>query len=91
MAFTTREQKDLRDSLADQVGSPSQLTEKLTSAVASSDVLPTAAAVALIGTTEDLSGVDGTGQNATPLAATENRLDAIEAKVDELLTALGAS
>jgi len=84
-ALSEREQKDLRDALADQENSPSQLTEKLTSAVAKSDA---AGAVAVIGTTENLTGVDGTGQNAAPLVATENRLDAIEAKLDELLTAL---
>lgn len=47
-----------------------------------------AAAVALLGSTTDLVGVDGTGSNAAPLAGTESRLDAIEAKVDAVITAL---
>lgn len=41
-----------------------------------------------IGTTTDLVGVDGTGSNAAPLVETEDRLDAIEAKVDEIISAL---
>lgn len=47
-----------------------------------------AAAVALLGATSNLVGVDGTGSNAAPLAGTESRLDAIEAKVDAVITAL---
>lgn len=47
-----------------------------------------AASVALLGATSDLVGVDGTGSNAAPLAGTESRLDAIEAKVDAVITAL---
>ena len=49
---------------------------------------PKAANVAAIGTTTNLVGVDGTGSNAAPLAGTESRLDAIEAKVDALILAL---
>ena len=47
-----------------------------------------AAAVALLGATSNLVGVDGTGSNAAPLVGTEARLDAIEAKVDAVITAL---
>ena len=49
------------------------------------------ATIALLGTTSDLVGVDGTGSNAAPLVGTEARLDAIEAKVDALLTAVIAA
>lgn len=42
-------------------------------------------------TSSDLVGVDGTGSNAAPLAGTETRLDALEAKVNEILAALQAS
>lgn len=48
-------------------------------------------AVDPIGETDDLVGVDGTGSNAAPLAETEDRLDAIEAKVDALIAALKAA
>ena len=47
-----------------------------------------AAAVADIGATTDLVGVDGSGSNAAPLAGTESRLDVVEAKVDELVGSL---
>jgi hypothetical protein len=49
---------------------------------------PQAAAVAALGVTTDLTGVDGVGDNAADLATTEARLDDIEAKVDELIAAL---
>ncbi len=44
--------------------------------------------IAVLGTTSDLVGVDGAGSNAAPLAGTESRLDAIEAKLDAVITAL---
>lgn len=50
-----------------------------------------AAAVAPLGVTTDLVGVDGTGSNAAPLVGTEARLDAIEAKVDAVIAALKAA
>lgn len=50
-----------------------------------------AAAIAAIGATTDLVGVDGTGSNAAPLVETEARLDAIEAKIDALIAALKAA
>lgn len=52
---------------------------------------PQAASVAAIGATSNLVGVDGTGSNAAPLVGTEARLDAIEAKVDAILSALKAA
>lgn len=52
---------------------------------------PQAAAVAAIGTTVDLVGVDGTGSNAAPLVETEARLDVIEAKIDAVIAALKAA
>lgn len=47
-----------------------------------------AAVVAAFGATTNLVGVDGTGSNAAPLAGTETRLDAIETKINAILTAL---
>jgi len=44
-----------------------------------------------IGTTSALVGVDGTGNNAAPLAGTESRLDVVEAKIDELIAAMQAA
>lgn len=54
-------------------------------------LLSPAAAVAAIGTTSNLVGVDGTGSNAAPLVETESRLDTIEAKIDAVIAALKAS
>lgn len=51
---------------------------------------PQAAAVADI-TSTNLVGVDGTGSNAAPLAGTETRLDAIEAKINAMLASLRAA
>ena len=48
---------------------------------------PQAATVAAISGV-NLVGVDGTGSNAAPLAGTETRLDAIESKINAILTAL---
>lgn len=39
----------------------------------------------------NLVGVDGTGSNAAPLAGTETRLDALETKVNAILTSLKAA
>ena len=47
-----------------------------------------AASVPLIGTTTNLTGVNGSGNNAAPLAGTESRLDVLESKVDAVITAL---
>ena len=52
---------------------------------------PQAASIAALGVTTDLTGVDGTGSNAADLATTESRLDAIEAKIDALISALKAA
>ena len=52
---------------------------------------PQAANVAALGTTTNLVGVDGTGSNAAPLAGTESRLDAIEAKIDAVIASLKAA
>lgn len=45
-------------------------------------------AVAAMSASANLVGVDGVGSNAAPLAGTETRLDALEAKVNELIAAL---
>lgn len=50
-----------------------------------------AAAIAALGTTTALTGVDGTGSNAAPLVGTEARLDAIEAKIDAVIAAMKAA
>lgn len=50
-----------------------------------------AAAVAAIGVTANLVGVDGTGSNAAPLVGTESRLDVIESKIDAVIAALKAA
>lgn len=47
-----------------------------------------AASVPVFGATANLVGVDGTGSNAAPLVGTEARLDAIEAKINAVITAL---
>lgn len=57
----------------------------------SASVFAQAAAVAPLGTTTNLVGVNGTGSNAAPLVGTESRLDAIEAKVDAIIASLKAS
>jgi len=88
MAFTDKEKKALREGLADVVNDDRRVTEKLSDAVARSDA---AATTNVIGTTTDLTGVDGTGNNAADLTTTESRLDAIEAKIDELINALKTS
>ncbi len=52
---------------------------------------PTITNVTALGTTTVLTGVDGTGDNAAPLAGTETRLDNVEAKADEIIAALKAA
>jgi hypothetical protein len=50
-----------------------------------------AATVAAFGATTNLVGVDGVGSNAAPLAGTESRLDAIEAKINAILASIKAA
>jgi len=90
MSLTEKEEQGLREGLADVANDDRQITEKLSAAVDASDAVAAAAAIAALGTTEDLSGVDGTGSNAASLTGTEARLDAIEAKIDELIAALAS-
>ena len=52
---------------------------------------PAAAAVVVIPAQSALVGVDGTGNNAAPLAAVETRLLTNEAKLNELITKLKAA
>lgn len=63
------------------------LSEEVSAAIDSQGSGP-AASVALLGATVNLVGVDGVGDNAAPVVETEARLDAIEAKVDAVITAL---
>lgn len=53
-------------------------------------VNPKAASVAAIGSTINLVGTNGSGNvgDAAPLAETESRLDAVEAKIDAVIAAL---
>lgn len=85
MALSTRTKYIVEIALADR-----RAAAELNAAVdaGSSDQ---AAAVADISPTTPLVGVDGTGSNAAPLVETEDRLAALEAKVDELLGALRAA
>lgn len=62
--------------------------DEATEVIAELQKIAAAAAVAPMGTTVDLVGVDGSGSNAAPLVETEARLDAIEAKIDEIIAAL---
>jgi len=69
-------------------GIPQANVTNLVSNLAAKLTASQGAAVANIGVTSNLVGVDGTGSNAAPLVGTEARLDAIEAKVDALLGSL---
>lgn len=82
MALAQRTQHALKVAL----GSKARGAE-VAAAVASGVGAP-ADLVAAIGASTNLTGVDGTGDNAADLATTEARLDAIEAKVNELIAAL---
>lgn len=86
MALSKRSKDILTVALADKKASA-----ELAAAVAAIQIAAPAASVAAIGTTANLVGVDGTGSNAAPLAGTESRLDAIEAKVDAVIAALKAA
>jgi capsid protein len=83
MALSDQQKKDLRDALADQ---PGEIASKLADAVKGSDAIKDVAAIS----SSNLVGVDGAGSNAAPLAETETRLDALEAKVNAILAALKA-
>lgn len=41
-----------------------------------------------MGSTDALTGVDGTGNNAADLTTTEQRLDDVEAKIDEIIATM---
>lgn len=82
MALTTEQRRILRIAIAEDV-----IADAIADQIDAGGN-PQAANVAVIGTTTNLVGVDGTGSNAAPLAGTESRLDAIEAKVDAVITAL---
>jgi hypothetical protein len=88
MALSSAERKALRIALGSkQSGSDLSLADSIADKIddASNNV---AANVPLLGSTTNLVGVDGTGSNAAPLVGTESRLDAIEAKVDALISAM---
>jgi len=81
MALTAREEKDLRDALADQEGSPSQLTEKLKAAILETDTSAAdRTAIAALGL---LSAAGAAGTDAT-------LIDNLNAKVDAILGQFGA-
>lgn len=85
MALSQDLKERLKIALADESAG-----DEMIAAVQASVASP-AADVAAIGTTSNLVGVNGTGNNAAPLAGTESRLDVIEAKIDEILSAIKAA
>ena len=85
MALTDKQRKILRDGLAD-----GKVADEIADAIDNGGN-PQADAVAALGATADLVGVDGAGDNAAPLVETESRLDGLEAKVDEVIAALKAA
>lgn len=85
MALSTKARKRLEAALARRA----EATE-IANAIDSMPATPVAA-IAALGTTTDLVGVNGTGSNAAPLVGTEARLDAIEAKIDALIAAMKAA
>ena len=86
MALSTKARKRLEASMARRV----EATE-ISDAIDALHAVAPAAAVAALGVTSNLVGVDGTGSNAAPLVGTEARLDAIEAKIDAVIAALKAA
>lgn len=82
MALSDKQRKILRDGLADR-----DVADAIADAIDSGGN-PQASSVAALGATSDLVGVDGSGDNAAPLAGTESRLDDVEAKIDEVIAAL---
>ena len=85
MSLSTEAKKAIKNAIADPI-----LGEEVSDAIDSGSN-PQAATVAAIGATSNLVGVDGTGSNAAPLAGTESRLDAVEAKIDAVIAALKAA
>ena len=86
MALTEAQRKALRIALGSR-GISGNEADAIADAIDSGGN-PQGAAVADLGVTTDLTGVDGVGNNAADLATTESRLDDIEAKIDELLSSL---
>lgn len=85
MALSDKLKREIRNAIGDQIRA-----DELITAIQASVASP-AAHVALIGSTTNLVGVNGTGSNAAPLVGTESRLDVIEAKVDAILSAIQAA
>lgn len=84
MALSDKTKRVLRAAMANKAAA-----DELSSAVDSGGN-PQAASVALLGSTTNLVGTDGSGGagDAAPLAGTESRLDAAEGKIDAVITAL---
>lgn len=80
MALSKKTKRVIEVGLANRMAA-----EELIEAVEASGVVG-AAVTDISGT--PLAGVDGTGDNAAPLAGTEARLKAIEDKINELLESL---
>lgn len=85
MALTTTQKKRIEAAIGHRADAAA-----ISAAIDSNGSGP-AAAVAALGTTTALVGVDGTGDNAAPLVGTEARLDAIEAKIDAVIASLKAA
>jgi len=85
MALSKKAQEALRRAVTEDTAK-----DEIVSAIDSGGN-PQAAAVAAIGVTTNLTGVDGTGLNAADLVTTESRLDTIEAKIDAVIASLKAA
>jgi len=81
MALSTKAMKRLEVAMARRAEA-----NEVIAAIESGANTPAATVAAI--TSSNLVGVDGTGSNAAPLAGTATRLDAIEAKINAILTAL---
>ncbi len=90
MALSDKARRDLEIAMANSQDSPDSTAKEVADAIDTGGN-PQGSAVAEIGTTVDLVGVDGSGSNAAPLTGTESRLDVLEAKLDELTASLRAA
>lgn len=85
----------MADGKVDDTGSGAQFAIALEASAAAADIVqvfplaaPFSASVPADLSSTNLTGVDGAGSNAAPLAGTETRLDALEAKVNAILAIL---
>lgn len=81
MSLSSRTKDIVEVALADR-----KAADELTAAIDAGGNAQAAVVTAI--TSSNLVGVDGTGSNAAPLVETEARLDAIESKINAILTSL---